>query len=198
LSGASNAWLSGENLGEGLVSGLEACGYGAAIGGVIGGFMGTDSISSTGFMAGSLSGLAAGVTNGFLTGSPYKKFAITDGENIISRDAAAAGVGQEKGMRNLKEVNDPYSIEIKAPKGWEMTDGYSIGAPENEGLYFSTKVTNNNSQVIEFPIGTPHGGSYGAQIKQPIRLLVNNGNTQLFYSNERNFSTLFWFLSLIK
>jgi hypothetical protein len=40
LSGASNAWLSGENLGDGLVSGLEAGGYGAAIGGVIGGLTG--------------------------------------------------------------------------------------------------------------------------------------------------------------
>lgn len=40
MSGASNAWLSGENLGEGLVSGLEAGGYGAAIGGVIGGLTG--------------------------------------------------------------------------------------------------------------------------------------------------------------
>jgi hypothetical protein len=232
--------------------GAALAGNAAAGGGFAAGFMGTATISSSGFVAGSLSGAAAGITNGlitgtgnglvegknigeallsknggldqawkqglggaafggimgaldaisnnedWLTGSPYKKYAIADKEgNIITIGNAKAGSMENiEYSFKLSPKKEPYTIEIKAPNGWKMTNGYSTGYLSGEELHPVINIE-KNTQIVEFPIGTPYGGYYGAQVSQPIRVINHYNHLQLFFRNKRDFSTLFWYLKFI-
>lgn len=185
VMGTGNGMLADMSFSEAFVNeGLDQA-WKQGIGGVVfGGIMGTlDALYSK---------------EDWLTGSPYKKFGITDGNNVSTRGAAKVGSAKNAGVLELPETSDSYSIEIKAPNGWEMTNGYAMGGSKGGEIYPSIRLTEHNSQIIDFPIGTPHGGYYGAQVSRPLRLLNHNQNLKWFYSNSREFSTLFWYLSFIK
>jgi hypothetical protein len=96
----------------------------------------------------------------------------------------------------LPDRDYEYSIEIKAPKGWKIVDG-SFEYSHDEQLFAVQHITKHNSLVVEFPVGTPNGGYYAAHVMNPTRLL-HNSNTVLFYANNRDFSTLFWYLKLFR
>ncbi len=181
ISGTGNGMMSGMNFGDAFIKGgLDQALWQGLGGAAFGGIMGTlDAISSR---------------EHWLTGSTAKTYRITDGEDVISRDAANTAVAKNKGTRQLAKRSDSYSIEIEAPKGWEMTSGYATGPTDTYPLI---SVTDYNTQIVEFPMGTIDGGYYGAQIQRAMPIRNTFWNTELFSPNERKFSTLFWYLSLI-
>jgi len=183
IMGTGNGMLSGQSFIDALSeSGLEQA-YIQGFGGIAyGGLMGSiDAIRNH---------------EDWLTGSTFQKARITDGHELISEDAAN-NILPEKGSVLLPCTDHPYSIEITAPKGWQITNGYQKWVYGHEDFPHIVTITGRNSQDVHFFLGTPLGGGYGARVVQPTRLL-NNGHTVLFYPNQRNYSTLFWYLSLIR
>ncbi|RLD69094.1 MAG: hypothetical protein DRI87_09925, partial [Bacteroidetes bacterium] len=184
ITGTGYSILEGNGFGEAFVTGGLDQAWKQGLGGAaFGGIMGTlDAINNN---------------EDWLTGSPYKRYSIADREgNIISRDAADAGAMKNKDSFKLPSKEEPYKIEIKAPSGWKMTNGYSIGNLSGEELHPVIAIE-KNTQIVEFPIGTPNGGYYGAQVSQPMRVINHYNHLQLFFQNERKFSTLFWYLKFI-
>jgi len=215
------ALAGGLAAGVGAGVGAVLAGNAAAGGGFAAGFVGTNTITSSGFVAGAVSGASAGFTNGlvsgtgngiisgkkfedafvngfnsawkqgiggaaiggvmgsidaiinkedWLTGSPYKKYQYTDGQEVFGK----SGVLNDKGIK-LPNSDAPFSRDITPPSGWDLPtlqkDGYTMIGKNEIAPMLSRK--GSNIINIEFPLGTKGGGFFGVKVEAPLRLLRN-------------------------
>jgi RHS repeat-associated protein len=180
-TGFGNSLVAKENIGEMFENG----GKGALIGGI------------SGIVYGGLSGVLDATNAGedWLTGSPYKAKAYTDGEgNVYSLEK-----GNQMAKSKVKDVgkvlnitDEPYTEVLTPPKGWKFPETGG-GVFPDDALPHAPRNTPKTS-TWEFPFGTPNGGRLLSTIERPVRSQFQ-GKTQIFYKNDREFSPLFFFLN---
>jgi RHS repeat-associated protein len=187
VSGTGNQLIKGKKFGEALVKGGLDQAWRQAIGGAaFGAIMGTIDASIN--------------KDDWFTGSPYKRYQYSDGNETFSYGGIKTGKGTP-----LPDTDAPYGKVIEAPRGWslpsEVTDGYTCVSSKGYDFHPVLTRTGTGAIKIDFPLGTPGGGAIGIKVEAPLRVLNSSNRLfryDYFFPNERSVSPLFWFVKYLK